>query len=61
MSIELIAVLLTPGFQSILIIIGLLMLYQMSGEQQADDASLYLQGRHIEEVLRAMREELRKA
>lgn len=60
MSIELIAVLLTAGFQSILIVIALVMLYRMSTKQQADTAALYLQGRRIQEVVREMREELRK-
>jgi hypothetical protein len=43
MSIELVAVLLTAGFQSILILIGLVMLYRISNKQTADDAALYLQ------------------
>jgi hypothetical protein len=60
LSIELVAVLVTAGFQSILILIGLVMLYRLSNKQQADDAALYLQGRRIQEVLREMREELRK-
>jgi hypothetical protein len=32
----------------------------LSIKQQADSAALYLQGRRIQEVLREMREELRK-
>jgi hypothetical protein len=59
-TIELLAVLVTASFQSILIVIGLVMLYRLSNKQQADDAALYLQGRRIQEVLREMREELRK-
>jgi len=59
-NIELMAVVVTAGFQSILILIGLVMLYRLSNKQQADDAALYLQGRRIQEVLREMREELRK-
>jgi hypothetical protein len=59
-NIQLMAVLVTAGLQSILILIGLVMLYRLSNKQQADDAALYLQGRRIQEVLREMREELRK-
>lgn len=59
-NIQLMAVLVTAGFQSILILIGLAMLYRLSNKQQADDAALYLHGRRIQEVLREMREELRK-
>ena len=58
MSIELLAVLPTAGLQSILILIGLVMLYRMSNKQTADDAALYLQGHRIEEVMREMRESL---
>jgi len=60
MSIELIAVLGTVSFESILILIGLIMLYRMGNKQEADNSALYLQGRRIQEVLREMREELRK-
>jgi hypothetical protein len=60
MSIELIAVLLTASFQSVLIIIALVMLYRMSSKHEADNAALYLQGRRIQEIVREMREELRK-
>jgi hypothetical protein len=59
-NIQLMAVLVTAGFQSILILIGLVMLYRLSNKQQADDAALYLHGRRIREVLREMREELCK-
>jgi len=40
MSIELLAVLLSAGLQSILILIGLVNLYRMSSKQTADDAAL---------------------
>jgi hypothetical protein len=60
MSIELIAVLVTAGFQSILILIGFVMLYRLSNKQQADDAALYFQGCRFQEMLREMQEELRK-
>jgi hypothetical protein len=60
MSIELITVLLTAALQSILIIIALVMVYRMSQKQEADKAALYLQGRRIQEIMREMREELRK-
>jgi hypothetical protein len=36
------------------------MLYRIGRKQEADDAALYLQGRRIQEVLREMREELRR-
>jgi hypothetical protein len=60
MSIELLAVLLAAGFQGILILIGLVMLYRISNKQTADDAVLYLRGRRIEEAMREMRESLRE-
>jgi hypothetical protein len=61
MSIELLAVLLTASFHSILVIIALVMLYRIGRKQDADDAAIYLEERRIREVLREMREELRKA
>ncbi len=33
-------------------------LYRMRDKMDADDAALYLQGRRVEETLKAMREEL---
>ena len=60
MSIELLAVLLTAGLQGVLILIALAMLYRIGQKQEADNAAMYLQGRRIQEVLREMREELRK-
>ncbi len=58
MSIELLAVLVTAAFQSILI--ALVMLYRISQEQEADNAALYLHGRRIQEVEGEMGEELSK-
>ncbi len=60
MSIELLAILATAAFQSILILIALVMLYRIGQMQEADNAALYLQGRRIQEVVREMREELSK-
>jgi len=60
LNLELTAVLVTASFQSILILIGLVMLYRLNNRQQADPAASYLQGRRIQEVLQEMREELRK-
>lgn len=57
MSFDLLAVLLTAGFQSILILIGLVMFHRMSNKPTAGDAALFLQGRRIEEE---MRESLRE-
>jgi hypothetical protein len=58
MSPELIAILLTSLLEmGGLVVLGT-MLYRMWGKMEADDASIYLQGRRIEEVLREMREEL---
>jgi hypothetical protein len=60
MSIELIATLTVGVFQAILVIVALVMLRQNRIKQDADDAALYLQGRRIQEILREMRQELRK-
>jgi hypothetical protein len=56
MNIELLAVLVTAGFQSILILIGLVMLHRMTNKPTAEDAALRRQGRQVDEVLREMRE-----
>jgi hypothetical protein len=62
MSVELIAILVTAGFQSALLAVALVMLLSVAriareaGDKQvADDAALYLQGRRIEKVIREMR------
>lgn len=60
MGIELLAVLLSAAFQSILILIGQLMLHRTRNKQTADDAALYLQGRRIEDDMREMRESLQE-
>jgi len=58
MTLELAAVLVTALLEvSGLVILGA-MLYRMRDKMDADDASLYLQGKRVEEVLREMRREL---
>ena len=52
MNTELVAVLVTTSFQSILILIGLVMLPCMTNNQTSEHAALHLQGRQVEEVLR---------
>ena len=58
MSLELVAILVTSLLElGGLVVLGT-MLYRMWGKREADDASIHLQGRRIEEVLREMRGEL---
>jgi hypothetical protein len=66
MSVELVAVLITAGFQAALLAAALVLIVyvaritrEVRDKQIADDAALYLQGRRIEEVIREMRESLR--
>jgi hypothetical protein len=66
MSGELIAILITAGFQAALLAAALVMLVQVAGithevrdNQIADDGAIFLQGRRIEEIIREMRESLR--
>lgn len=60
MSIELLAVLITASFQSILSLIGFVMLYRVGNQKNADEASLCLQARRIQEGMREIRESLRE-
>jgi len=67
MSPELIAILVTAAFEAVLLIVALGMLAyfaritrEVGGKQITDDAAMYPQGRRIEEVLREMRESLRR-
>jgi len=64
MSTELLAILITSAFQLAVAVAGFVilgtMLRRMSGKMDADDAAMFLQGRRVEEVIREMRETLRK-
>jgi hypothetical protein len=57
MSIELIAILITAGIQSIIAGIGLAMLFRIYRKPEADDSAIYLR---IEQLSREMRESLRQ-
>ena len=58
MTLELAAVLVTALLEVTGLVILGAMLYRMRDKMDADDASLYLQGKRVEEVLREMRREL---
>jgi len=58
MTLELAAVLVTALLELTGVVILGGMLYRMRDKMDADDASLYLQGKRVEEVLREMRREL---
>ncbi len=67
MSIELTATLATAALQMAgLIAIGVMtyrtgrILERVSEKMNADDAALFLQGRRVEEILKEMRQELKK-
>jgi hypothetical protein len=64
-TIELIAILLTAGFQTAWLAAAVVMLAyvaritrEVRDKQIADDAGLYLQGRRTEEIIREMRDSL---
>jgi hypothetical protein len=66
MSVELIAILVTTGFQSALLVAALVMVVfvaritrEVHVKQIPDDAAPFLQGRMIEEIIREMRGSLR--
>jgi cell division protein FtsL len=56
MSVELIAILITALIAIVSWAIEIAYLIHMTRKMNADDAAIYLQGRKIEEILRAMRE-----
>ena len=58
MTLELAAVLITALLELTGVVILGGMLYRMRDKMDADDASLYLRGKRVEEVLREMRREL---
>jgi len=58
MTLELAAVLVTALLELTGVVILGGMLYRMRDKMDAHDASLYLQGKRVEEVLREMRREL---
>jgi len=60
MSPELIAILVTALIQSAMLFGIGVMIWRMSTKQIADDAAIYLQGKQINDVLRQMREEMKK-
>jgi uncharacterized membrane protein YfbV (UPF0208 family) len=63
MSAELLAILITAAFQLVVAVAGFVILGTMLrtiGKVDADDAAMFLQGRRVEEVIREMRETLRK-
>ena len=59
MSIEVLAVLLSASFHSILFLIALAMLYRVGNTRTVDDTAAYLQGGRIKEGMREMREAIR--
>jgi hypothetical protein len=60
-SLELIVIIVTSLIELTELTFVALMAYRMNSKMAADDASLFLQGRRIEDVVREMRESLKSS